>query len=72
MTWQEGNVAYVRTINPIRECPSNAHKLAIIVYEALEHTVRERGFQTVGSLVSKRRSTVERGKFVPVETVNRV
>lgn len=43
MTRKESDVADVRTINSIRERSTNTDELAFLVYEALEHAVRERG-----------------------------
>lgn len=70
MAWKQRHVADVRAIDAIGKGSPGTHQPSVLVDEALEHAVRERGPETARILVSERRSLIKGSEFIPVEAVD--
>jgi hypothetical protein len=72
MARQNGDVAYVRTVNPVGQCSTDPNELAVIVDKTPEDTVREGSLQVRWILVSKWGRAIQGREFIPIDVIDRV
>ena len=64
------DVAQVRTVDAVGHGPACGDEPAAVARQALEHAVRERRPQPVGTLVAERRESVQLGQLGPIDVVD--
>ena len=72
MARQHRDVADVRTVCTISQCPTSCDEAGVLVHEAPEHTVGEDRPQVQWLLISEWRCSIQRRKLFPIDSIGGV